>query len=339
MTKSRVRLGEKESVYFTAEKENIRFISTGCAVLDCVLGGGPALGRMLNIVGDKSTAKTGLAGEIMANFIRRYPAGKAAYRETEGAYDVAYAEAMSIPVEDIDYGDEAVPIETVEAFASDLKAFTAKRKEEKEPGCYILDSLDALSSESEMAKDLKEGSYDMDKQKKMGKMFRQLVRQIEDSETALIIVSQIRENIGVSFGEKYRRSGGKAMDFYASQALWLAHLGQIKKTIKKVQRVVGIKVKAKCKKNKIGMPFRECDFDFIFGFGIDDVGANLEWLKSVRRNSEVGISDKDVSGFSEDLRSESREEYNRERKRIAKVTKRVWAEIENTFLPTMRKYE
>src|SRR5690348_15144644 len=122
----RIRLEDKASKaeaeesqtnsYFTSNKENLQFVSTGCTTLDCSLGGGYVLGRMANIVGDKSTAKTGLATEALINFLKQYPQGKAAYRETEGAYDMDYAEAMGLPVEQVDFGDLDDPIVTVEAF-------------------------------------------------------------------------------------------------------------------------------------------------------------------------------------------------------------------------------
>ena len=103
--RARAIVEKPKNSYFTSEKANIRFVSTGCAVLDCALGGGLALGRTANVVGDKSTAKTGTATEVMINFANTFPEGAIAYRETEAAWDDAYAEAMGLPIDRIDFGD------------------------------------------------------------------------------------------------------------------------------------------------------------------------------------------------------------------------------------------
>lgn len=343
MGKKRVSLETKDeniNSYFTSNKKNLKFVSTGCTVLDCSIGGGGVLGRMLNIVGDKSTAKTALATELLINFLQKYKGCRAAYRETEGAYDMDYAEAMGAPIDDIDFGDLDNPIDTVERFYKDLEAFIKERTEAGEPGVYILDSFDALSDEAEKKRDIDEGSYHMAKQKQIGILFRKLTKKIENSKVLLVIISQLRENIGVSFGEKYRRSGGKALDFYASQIVWLAHTGILYKTRKKVKRAYGISVKARCKKNKVGLAFREAEFDFIFGYGVDDIAASLTWLKSVGKLEEAGIDvkEKDLKKYIDSLDNLTDKEYGKLRSKISKTVKRIWNEIETDFIPKRKKY-
>lgn len=339
----RTRLAETEenserNSYFTSEKSNLNFVSSGCTVLDCSIGGGYVLGRMVNIVGDKSTAKTALATEAIINFLQSYPNGRAAYRETEGAYDTAYAEEMGLPIENVDFGDDENPIDTVEKFYTDLEAFIDERRKSNGPGIYVLDSFDSLSDEAEMKRDISDGSYNMNKQKQIGILFRKLTKKLEKSQVCLIIVSQVRENINAMFGEKYRRSGGKALDFYASQIFWLAHTKTLKRTVKKVERAYGIALKSKCKKNKIGFPFREADFEFIFGFGIDDLKASVDWLKSVGRLDEISISDAKVKAYLAECEAMDSKGYRKERKRAAKAVKKVWNEIETNFLPKRKKY-
>lgn len=329
---------EETNSYFTSTKQNLQFVSTGCTTLDCSLGGGYVLGRMANIVGDKSTAKTGLATEALINFKRAYPQGKAAYRETEGAYDMDYAAAMGLPIEEIDFGDLEDPIITVEAFDKDFKKFLDECIKDDVPGIYVLDSFDSLSDDEEIKSDLDKGSYGMAKQKKIGIMFRKLNKKLEKSKVLLIIVSQVRENIGVTFGEKYRRSGGKALDFYATHIFWLAHTKILKRTIKKVERPYGISLKSKCKKNKVGFPFREAEFDFIFGFGIDDLGSSVQFLKSVGRLELVDIKDSKVKEYLADVDKMSDREYKRERRRLARAVRVAWNDIETNFLPKRRKY-
>lgn len=332
---------EEANSYFTSNKENILFTNTGCTVLDCVLGGGYAQGRMVNIVGDKSTAKTGLSTEALINFKLLHPEGHAAYRETEGAYDEAYSEAMGLTIDEIDFGPDE-PIDTVEKFNADFSKFIDKCIKDDVPGIYILDSFDSLSDEGEMKRDLSDGTYGMEKQKKIGIMFRKLNKKIEKSKVLLIIVSQIRENINAMFGEKYRRSGGKALDFYASQIFWLAHVGRLKRTVKKVERAYGVTIKAQCKKNKVGFPFRECEFDFIFGYGIDDVSASVKFLFEVERLKDLGYKASkkgDLKGISDGIKSLTGKEYKKAKRELDKHVISVWREIESNFLPTKGKYK
>lgn len=330
---------ETKNSYFTSSKENLQFSTSGCTLLDCVLGGdGYVLGRMVNIVGDKSTAKTGLSTEALINFLKLYPNGKAAYRETEGAYDADYAEAMGLPVEQVDFGDPEEPVITVEAFDRDFRKFIDDCEKSGVPGIYVLDSFDSLSDEEELKRDIADGSYNMVKQKKIGIMFRKLNKKIEKSKVLLIIVSQVRENINAMFGEKYRRSGGKALDFYATHIFWLAHVKTLKRTVKKVERAYGVTIKAKCKKNKVGFPFRECEFDFIFGYGVDDVGASLSWLKSIKRLDAIDVTEAGLKKFIAELEDLGPKAYRKEQKRISKAVKSIWNSIEEDFIPRRRKY-
>lgn len=341
--RKRVKLTEEEpkNSYFTSAKENLQFVSTGCVLFDCALGGGYPLGRMVNIVGDKSTAKTGLSTEAIINFLIEYPNGRAAYRETEGAYDVEYAEAMGAPIDKIDFGDLDDPMITVEAFDKDLKKFIDGCIKDDVPGIYIVDSFDSLSDEAEMSRELDKGTFAGEKQKKIGVMFRKLNKKIEKSKVLLIIVSQVREIIGVTFGEKYRRGGGKALDFYASQIPWLAHTGILKRTVKKVERPYGISIKAKVKKNKVGFPFREAEFDFIFGFGVDDVGASVNWLHEIGRLKDLGYSAKnkgEAKKVADGIKDLTGKDYKKAKRKLDKHVRACWNEIEEGFIPKRGKY-
>jgi recombination protein RecA len=155
-----------------------------------------------------------------------------------------------------------------------------------------------------------------------------------------MVISQIRDNIGVLFGEKHTRTGGKAMDFYASQIVWLAQIKKLKKTIKKQERVYGIQVKAQCRKNKIGLPFREAEFPVLFGYGIDDVQAMLDWLESVDVDvDQIWSSYKDGKlSLATSIKQLEQEKRSIVLNEIKQVLATNWEEIETRFMPTERKY-
>jgi recombination protein RecA len=304
---------ERVGNYFAQPKSKLQFTPTGCKVLDLALGGGWAERRIINIVGDKSTGKTLLAIEASANFAIKYPKGKIYYREAEAAFEPDYAAALGMPIHRVDFGDQ---METVEDFFEDMERVIAKSK--GAPSLYILDSLDALSDRAEMERDIDKGTYGTSKPKQLSEMFRRLVRKMTNANITLIIISQVRSKIGLSFGRKTTRSGGRALDFYSSQVLYLVHVGAIAKTIKGIKRPVGIKIKSKCDKNKVGLPLREAAFSVLFGYGINDRSACLGWLKE----------NKALPKGAEKLKSAKLHEL---------VTKR-WYEIEVSFLPTRKKY-
>ncbi|MCI0557891.1 MAG: DNA recombination/repair protein RecA [Nitrososphaera sp.] len=315
--------------YFAAPKQNLQFIPSGCVLLDLILGGGWCEGRIANVVGDKSAGKTLLMIEACANFARKYPKGKIYYREAESAFDRDYAAALGMPVDRVNFLET---LETVEDFFEDL--------EQKCTGTtnkfYVLDSLDALSDRSEMARDIDASSYGANKAKQMSEVFRRSVRKIAESNSTVNIVSQIRDKINVSFGRKTTRSGGRALDFYSSQTVYLTNIGRITKTIKGIKRPVALKVKAQMDKNKVGLPFRECEFDIRFGFGVDDLKACLEWMKVSGGLKDLGI--KDVESGIKDVESLDDMKYRSELERIHDAVRKRWYEIETSLLPKRRKY-
>lgn len=335
----RKRLSEKKGggSYFAAPASGVQFFSSGCTLIDCVLGGGWAVGRVANVVGDRSTGKTLLAIEACANFARTFDTGRIRYAEVEGAFDKPYAEALGLPLDRIEFAEteDGSTIFTVEDWFEDLNAW-AQELTEDQHGLYILDSFDALSDRAELKRDIDEATYGGNKAKQSGQVFRRVVQLLNQKQITLFIISQTRDKIGVTFGEKHSRSGGRALDFYASQALWLAQITKFKKTIKGVERPIGVKIKAKCKKNKVGLPFRECEFDLMFGYGVDDVSTNVAWLQSIKRLDVLGLdSDKAVKAYFKDV---SERDSAKERAQIADKVKGIWYDIEKDFIPTKRKY-
>lgn len=298
-------------LYFGTPKTDVSFISSGCTTLNNALGGGWARQRIANIVGDKSTGKTLLAIEAAANFNMVEPKGKIRYREAEKAWDDNYAAALGFPVEKVDFGE---PIDTIEDVFEDLEKVL---KGNKGPEMYIVDSLDSLSDRAEMERKIDEGSYGMGKAKMLSQLFRRLVRDLSSKDVTVFFISQVRDNIGVTFGRKTTRSGGRALDFYSSQILYLSQLGKLDRTISNVKRVTGVKIRAQVDKNKVGLPYRECEFSIKFGYGIDDWKACAEYWKQV--TGEIVSKDTPLE-------------------QLQKMVTDSWWEIENKFLPQTSKY-
>lgn len=324
--------------YFaSSDAKDIDFVSSGCEIFNQVIGGGYPLGRFVNIVGDKSSGKTLLAIEACANMARKYPNALIRYAEAEAAFDVSYAAALGMPVEMVEFPPNIL---TVEDFYEDLEKFVKDLNGRE--GLYIVDSLDSLGDRASLKRDIDEGSYNLTKQKQMGEIFRRMVALLEESKVLLIIISQIREKIGVTFGETKTRSGGKALDFYASQIIWLSEIEKLKKTIDGVERIVGVNVKANCKKNKVGLPFRTCTYHILFGYGIDDVMAGVEWLievKATNRLEELGLTAGGYKIRINNLREKGGAEFKDLREKLNKVVADEWCRIETKFLPKVSKYE
>lgn len=321
--------------YFRSNK-GLTFFSSGCALLDSALGGGYAQGRVINVVGDKSTGKTLLAIEACANFALSFPKGLIRYKEAEAAFDKGYAEILGMPLNRVEFEED---FDTVEELQKDIEDFAKRCKAKRIPGLYIVDSLDALSDKAEQKRDIEDGTYGVSKAKLMSEMFRRDKRKWQKAKITLMIISQVRDKINATFGRKWTRSGGRAMDFYASQVLYLAEIKKLYKTVRGVKRAHGVVIRAKVTKNKVGIPFREVDFSLIFGYGIDDVLASLDWLKSIKATRAVGLpASMRPSQEAKKIKEMPRKRRLQRMEKIKAAVVKSWIEIETDFLPTERKY-
>lgn len=258
-------------------------IPSGSTLLDCVLGGGYAIGRMVQVAGSESTGKTQLAIEAAANFHRTYPKGQIAYVDAEAAFDIHYGERLGLPSKVVKFLD----CQTVEQFCTELDSFCDAQPDDGTPSLFILDSLDALSTDDEMNTAINDmGGYGAEKAKLLGQIFRRLVQKMDTKNVCLFIISQVRDAIGSKFGGK-TVSGGNAPKFYASQILRLTKLETLKRTISSIESKYGVTIKAECKKNKVGTPFKECAFDILFGYGIDDVTSCVEFIFAAGKQGEL----------------------------------------------------
>jgi RecA/RadA recombinase len=230
-------------------------------------------------------------------------------------------------------GLEDDPLETVEELFRELDDLCNRKH--TQPLLYIVDSLDALSDTAEMKLDIDKGSYGAAKAKLLSKLFRQLVRKLASTNITVIVVSQIRDKMNaMPFGKKWTRAGGHAMDFYASHVVYLAQIGMIIKNIKGIKRSVGVRIKANVDKNKVSLPYRNAEFPILFGYGVDDMAASLEWLKVIKELKQVGypaLSDKDI-------RLEARRATPDDVAEVQAYVHKRWYEIEQSFVPARRKY-
>lgn len=325
----------KASGYF-AKPKGVSFFSTGCQLFDCALGGGWAQGRIINIVGDKSTGKTLLAIEACANFAIANPRGIIRYKEAEAAFDRGYAELLGAPLNRMEFEED---FDTVEDVHKDITDFAERCVKKKAAGLYIVDSLDALSDKAEQGRDMEKGSYGAEKAKLMSQMFRREKRHWSKAKVTVIFISQVRDKINAMFGRKWTRSGGRALDFYASQVVYLAELKKLQKTVRGVKRPNGVEIRVKVTKNKVGIPFRECDFTLLFGYGIDDVTSTLNWLKKVKALSKVGVAQGAKLGIeAKKIKELPAKERKARMEEINEAVRAEWQAVEEGFLPTETKY-
>ena len=323
---------ERKIGNYFIESSEYDFIPSGCTLLDCILGGGYPIGRISNVIGDSSVGKTGLSVEAMANFRKKFPDGLIWYQDAEASFDVDYAMVIGLPNDERTFViDDVRGInKTYELMLEAVKMAT----EANVAGLYVIGTLDGLVPEGEDG-ELSAGYDAAQRAKLINSMITNITGKVEESNLHLMIVSQIRDNIG-GYGPKHTVSGGNALRFYASQRIWLTQKKKLERTIRKIEKVYGIMVNAECKKNKIGLPFRDCNFPVIFNYGIDDIYACLDWLKGVNGGlEEIGIEAKDIKDYSEKITVGRDEEAQ---KKVRETTIRIWNEIEQDFLPKIGKY-
>ncbi len=319
-----------ENIYFN--ETSLEYFPSGCTVLDCALGGGWVKDKFINIYGHSGSGKTLLLIEAAINFNKKYHEHFIRYVETEAAFDEEYAHKLGVPRDKFSLETE---IFTIEELHDDALAFS-----EKHPGgLYIVDSWDALSDKAEMDRKIDENSMGAAKAKKLSETFRRLNSHLSKSGVTLMSVSQIRAKIGVTYGRKYDRSGGFALQFYGSQIVVINEKEKIKKTIDKIVRTTGIVSEIKVEKNKAGTPFRDCLVPIYFGYGIDNIEAGLTWLEDNASEAvfeELGLSRKGYGRYLTEWRRDGNPALE---EKVNEIVRREWDRIEQEFAIGRSKYD
>tara|TARA_R110000744_G_scaffold77416_1_gene152807 strand:- start:4641 stop:5765 length:1125 start_codon:yes stop_codon:yes gene_type:complete len=255
------------------------WISTGSSMLDIAIAnrpnGGIPVGRITEITGMEASGKSLVAAQILANTQKK--GGLAVFIDTENAVNEEFLECLGINTKELLY----IQLETVEDIFEVIENIISKVRESDKDRLVtiVVDSVAAATTRVEQEADYSKDGWSTGKAIVISKAMRKCTNMIGRQRIALIFTNQLRQKLGVMFGDPWTTSGGKALQFHASCRLRLKAAGQIKAKVNGKDQVVGIKTKCIVVKNRMGPPLRTSEFDIYFESGIDDLGGWLRILK------------------------------------------------------------
>ena len=263
------------------------WVSTGSPMLDLAISnrpnGGLPVGRITEITGLEGSGKSLLAAHSIADTQKK--GGLGVYIDTENAMNQEFLEAIGVDIKKMLY----VPLETVEDIfeAIDSIIESVRSSDKKKLVTIVVDSVAGASTKVEISADYDQAGYATQKAIIISKAMRKVTNLIGRERISLIFTNQLRTRLGVSFGDPWTTSGGKAIAFHSSCRLRLKQMGQLKSKVGGVDQVVGIKTRAQVIKNRMGPPLRSVDYDIYFDSGIDNYGS---WLQMMKQYKLVGQS-------------------------------------------------
>ena len=280
------------------------FVSTGSTMLDLAISnkpnGGIAVGRITELNGLESSGKSLLGAHILAETQRK--GGVAVYIDTETSVSTEFLGAIGVDVESMLY----LHLETVEDIFQAVEEIVSKvRESDKDRLVTILvDSLAAATTKVELEADFDKDGWATAKAIIISKAMRKITQMIGRQKVALVFTNQLRQKLGVMFGDPWTTSGGKALPFHASTRIRLKNTGQIKDTKK---NTIGIKMRAQVIKNRLGPPMRHADFNLYFETGIDNEGSWLTVLKDHKLVKQGGAWYTMLNHKGEELKFQSKD--------------------------------
>jgi len=281
--KKSLRTNKTDKVRIRKQLDTSRLVPTGSTELNLAcsnnMEGAFLLGTIINIIGDSHSGKTLLALTCLAESVTKFKSHRLIYDEPERAleFDLRYLFGPRLP--------RKIELDICSHTILDFYGNVSDAIKRGDPFIWVLDSLDAVTTEEDVAvmdkaveakregKEIK-GSFKMTKPKAMSELFRNLTRGIDGTDSLLIVISQTRQNINPMSMTPKTRSGGDALRFYSSHEMWLAP----RKPHKKGEHIIGNRMRVKITKNKLTGQRREVHFDAYYDYGIDDIGYSADWL-------------------------------------------------------------